>query len=97
MKRGEEKRRRIRIRRREEKSRYGIFFVRIFLWIFVWICIRILVWRFGILLFVYNSCLKWLFGLVVVLNGGKICIEKKNWVLGEMLSVFFKPMFLFWP
>ena len=34
------------------------------------------------------------FGLVVVLNGGKICIEKMLG-LGEMLSVFFKPMFLF--
>ena len=44
-------------------------------------------WRFGIPFF----CVESLFGLVVVLNRGKW------WVLGEMLSVFFQPMFLFWP
>ena len=60
-----------------------------FLWIFVWICIRILVWRFGIPLFVYNYCLKWLFGLVVVLNGGKICIEKKKLgFMGDVVRFF---------
>ena len=32
----------------------------------------------------------WLFGLVVVLNGGKNCIERKLWVLGKKLSFFFK-------
>ena len=53
MDKGEEKRRRRRRRRSEEKkegdekSRYGTCME-----LFVWICIGILVWRFGIPLFV---------------------------------------------
>ena len=40
-------------------------------------------------------CVESLFGMVVVLNGGKNCIEKMLG-LGKMLSVFFKPIFFFW-
>ena len=62
----------------------------------VWTCLYgfflwILGWRFGIPL-----CLcRILVGLVVVLNRGKICIEKM-FGFREMKSLFFQPMFLFW-
>ena len=36
-----------------------------------------------------------LFDLVVVLNGGKICIEKMLGFRGDVV-LFFKPMCLFW-
>ena len=36
------------------------------------------------------------FGLVVVLNGGKICIEKMLGFRGDAVR-FLKLMFLFWP
>ena len=42
----------------------------------------------------YNPYLEWLFGLVVVLNGGKIYIEKMLGFRGDVVR-FFKPMFLF--
>ena len=38
--------------------------------------------------------MEWLFGLIVVLNGEKICIEKMLGFRG--VYVFFKPIFLFW-
>ena len=37
-----------------------------------------------------------LFGLVVVLNGGKICIEKMLGFRRDAVR-FFKPLFLSWP
>ena len=39
---------------------------------------------------VWNTsfCVESLFGMVVVLNEGKNCIEE-CWVLGEMMSFFF--------
>ena len=37
-----------------------------------------------------------LFGLVVVLNGGKICIEKMLGFRGDVVRFFLKLMFLFW-
>ena len=40
--------------------------------------------------------MEWLFGLVMVLNGGKICIEKILDFRGDIVS-FFKPMFCFGP
>ena len=39
--------------------------------------------------------MEWLFGLVVVLNGGKFCIKKMLGFMGDAVSFFFKPMFLF--
>ena len=39
--------------------------------------------------------MEWLFGLVVVLNGGQICIEKMLGSRGDAVR-FFKLMFLFW-
>ena len=42
------------------------------------------------------KCVIWLFGLVGVLNGGKICIEKMLGFRGDAI-LFFKPMFLFQP
>ena len=48
-------------------------------------------WRFGIPLFYVES----LFGLVVVLNRRKFCIEKMLGFRGEAIHVFFQPMFLF--
>ena len=44
--------------------------------------------RFGIPLFVYNPCLEWLFGLVAVFNGGKICIEKMLGFRGDAIRFF---------
>ena len=64
---------------------------------FVWTCLYgfflwILGWRFGILL-----CLcRILVGLVVVLNRGKICIEKMLGFRRDVVRFFFQPMFLFW-
>ena len=52
--------------------------------IFVW---KICVWNFGIELF----------GLVVVLNGGKFCIEKMLGFKRDTINFFSKPMFLSWP
>ena len=49
-----------------------------------------------------NMCLElwyrivW-FGLVVVLNGGKIYIEKMLGFRGSAVKIFPKPMFLSWP
>ena len=48
-------------------------------------------WRFGIPLFYVES----LFGLVVVLNRRKICIEKMLGFRGDAIRFFFQPMFLF--
>ena len=47
---------------------------------------------------VWNTsfCVDSLFGLVVVLNGGKFCIKKMLDFRGDAVR-FFKPMFLFWP
>ena len=42
-------------------------------------------------------CVESLFGLVVVLNRRKICIEKMLGFRGDVVCFFFKPMFLFWP
>ena len=45
----------------------------------------------------YNPCLKWFFGLVVVLNGGKKnYIEKILGFRGNTVH-FFKAMFFFLP
>ena len=44
--------------------------------------------------------MEWLFGLVVVLNGGKICIEKMLGFRGAVVCFVFKPCFLLaitWP
>ena len=41
--------------------------------------------------------MEWLFGLFVVLNGGKICIEKMLGFRGDAVRFFFKHMFLFLP
>ena len=61
------------------------FFYGFFLWI--------LGWRFGIPL-----CLcRILVGLVVVLNKGKICIEKMLGFRGDAVRFFFQSMFLFFP
>ena len=74
-------------KRRKKKSRY-----RIGLWnrsmdymyrICVW---KICVWNFGIELF----------GLIVVLNGGKNCIEKMLGFRGDVVKNFLKPTFLSW-
>ena len=54
---------------------------------FLWI----LVWRFGIPL-----CLcRILVGLVVVLNRGKICIEKMLGFRGDVVIFFLNPCFCF--
>ena len=47
---------------------------------------------------VWNTsfCVESLFGMVVVLNGGKICIEKMLGFRRDAVC-FFKPMFLFGP
>ena len=64
---------------------------------FVWTCLYgfflwILGWRFGIPL-----CLcRILVGLVVVLNRGKIFIEKMLGFREDVVRFFFQPMFLFW-
>ena len=51
------------------------------------ICVwKICVWNFGIELF----------GLVMVLNGGKICIEKMLGFRGDAVKIFPKPMILYW-
>ena len=51
------------------------------------ICVwKIYVWNFGIELF----------GLVVVLNGGKMYIEKMLGFRGDAVKIFPKPMFLSW-
>ena len=48
-----------------------------------------------------SFCVESLFGMVVWFGCGpqwrKILYREKCWVLGEMLSSFFKPVFLFWP
>ena len=49
---------------------------------YLFLC-RILVW---------NGYLVWLWSLME-----EKFVWRKCWILGEMLSVFFKPMFLFWP
>ena len=52
------------------------------------ICVwKICVWNFGIELF----------GLVVVLNGGKICIKKMLDFRGDVVKIFPKLTFLSWP
>ena len=52
------------------------------------ICVwKICVWNFGIELF----------GLVMVLNGGNICIEKMLGCRGDAVKIFPKPKFLSWP
>ena len=51
------------------------------------ICVwKICVWNFGIKLF----------GLVVILNGGKFCIEKMLGFRGDTVKIFPKPTFLSW-
>ena len=50
---------------------------------------RICVWK----ICVWNFDIK-LFGLVVVLNGGKICIEKMLGFRGNVVKNFSKPTFL---
>ena len=50
---------------------------------------RICVWK----ICVWNFDIK-LFGLVVVLNGGKICIEKMLGFRGNVVKKFSKPTFL---
>ena len=63
--------------RRKEKRRSKVWnLLGTFVWIFVWICIRLLVWRFRIPIFCVESLFGMVVDLVVVLNGGKICIEK---------------------
>ena len=64
---------------------------------FVWTCLYgffflwILGWMFGIPL-----CLcRILVGLVVVLNRGKICIEKMLGFRGDAVRFFFNPCFCF--
>ena len=52
--------------------------------IYVW---KICVWEFGIELF----------GLVVVLNGGKICIKKMLGFREDVVKIFPKPTFLSLP
>ena len=49
-------------------------------------------------LLVMNSPVIWLFGLVVVLNEGKICIEKMMGFRGDDVRFLKKKLiFLFWP
>ena len=65
---------------------------------FVWTCLYgfflwILVWRFGIPLYLCRI----LVGLVVVLNRGKICKEKMLGFREDDVHFFFQPMFLFQP
>ena len=75
-----------------------------FLWIIVWnlyeICMDLFVWIFFMdtWLEVWNTlCLcRILVDLVVVLNRGKICIEKMIGFRGDVV-LFFQPIFLFWP
>ena len=45
--------------------------------------------------FCVESCLEWLFGLVVVLNGGTICIEKMLGFRGDAVRFFFNQCFCF--
>ena len=45
--------------------------------------------------FVQNPCLEWLFSLVVVLNGGKICIEKMLGFKRDVVRFFLNPCFCF--
>ena len=59
---------------------------------FVWICIWILV---GSLAYLFFFCVESLFGLVVVLNRGKICIEKMLGFRGDAVRFFFNPCFCF--
>ena len=39
--------------------------------------------------------MEWLFGLVVVLNEGKICIEKMLGFMGDVVHFFLNPCFCF--
>ena len=39
--------------------------------------------------------MEWLFGLVVVLNGGKFCIEKMLGFRGDVVRFFLNPCFFF--
>ena len=39
--------------------------------------------------------MEWLFSLVVVLNGGKICIEKMLGFRGDAVRFFLNPCFCF--
>ena len=41
------------------------------------------------------KCVIWLFGLVRVLNGGKICIEKMLGFRGDVVHFFLNPCFCF--
>ena len=58
----------------------------LFVWIFLWI----LVWRFGIPLWLCRI----LVGLVVVLNRGKICIEKTLAFRGDGVRFFSTHVFV---
>ena len=63
---------------------------------FVWNCLcgfffMDTYWRFGIPLF----CVESLFGLVMVLNRGKICIKKMLGFRGDAVRFFSNPCFCF--
>ena len=63
--------------------------------IFIWTCLYgfflwILVWRFGILLWLCRI----LVGLVVVLNRGNICIEKMLGFRGDAVRFFLAHVFV---
>ena len=82
MKKGEENRRRRRRRRREEKkkkSSYGIVCMDFYMDMYRDTCLE--VWNTS---FFVDS----LFGMVVVLNGGKICIEKMLGFRGDAVRFF---------
>ena len=51
---------------------------------YLFLC-RILVWNKSLR---YGYLMEWYFGLVVVLNGGKICIEKMLGFRGDVVPFF---------
>ena len=51
---------------------------------YLFLC-RILVWNKSLR---YVYLMEWLFGLVMVLNGGKICIEKMLGLRGDVVRFF---------
>ena len=58
---------------------------------YLFLC-RILVWNKSLR---YGYLMEWFFGLVVVLNEGKICIEKMLGFRGDVVRFFLNPCFCF--
>ena len=76
----------------KRKTRYGILYGTcwdLYGYLFggleyLFLC-RILVWNESLR---YGYLMEWLFGLVVVINGGKICIEKMLGFRGDVVRFF---------